>query len=302
MASQKRFNFGRAGSLFNRKTIKRELTKVVFKPTDRQLKAAKNWAEQVRHPNFRKANETAVRGEFIQTVLVTVLGYTPYRAGTTFTVATEEALGKGAVDTALGQFSSSERTILAPFELKGPKTDDLDAIMAGRNKSPVQQAWEYAIDAPSAKWVLVSNCAEIRLYAFGHGRELYETWDLELIDDPQEHERLWLLVGAQNLLYGRTAALLDESANEQMDITDKLYVDYKKTRNTLIQTLQDQPPRLAALAAIEHAQTILDRVLFIAFAESTALLPEKLIRKAWDQKSPFRRTAPGRISSGSLSR
>jgi type I restriction-modification system DNA methylase subunit len=172
--------------------------------------------------------------------------------------------------------------------LKGPKTDDLDAIMPGRNKSPVQQAWEYAIDAPGAKWVLVSNCAEIRLYAFGHGRELYETWDLELIDDPQEHERLWLLVGAQNLLYGRTAALLDESANEQKDITDKLYVDYKKTRNTLIQTLQDQPPRLAALAAIEHAQTILDRVLFIAFAESTALLPEKLIRKAWDQKSPFR--------------
>jgi hypothetical protein len=81
MAIQKRFNFGRAGTLFNRKTIKRELTKVVFEPTDRQLKAAKNWAEQVRHPNFRKANETAVRGEFIQTVLVTVLGYTPYRAG-----------------------------------------------------------------------------------------------------------------------------------------------------------------------------------------------------------------------------
>jgi hypothetical protein len=55
--------------------------------------------------------------------------------------------------------------------------------------------------------------------------------------------------------------------------------------------LQKQPPRLAALAAIEHSQTILDRVLFIAFAESTALLPEKLIRKAWDQKSPFRPNA-----------
>jgi hypothetical protein len=177
MASQKRFNFGRAGTLFNRKTIKRELTKVVFEPTDQQLRAAKNWADQVRHPNFDKAKETAVRGEFIQTVLVTLLGYTPYRAGETFTIATEEALGKGAVDTALGTFSGSERTILAPFELKGPGTDDLDAIMSGRNKSPVQQAWEYAIDAPGAKWVLVSNCAEIRLYAFGHGRELYETWD-----------------------------------------------------------------------------------------------------------------------------
>jgi hypothetical protein len=136
-----------------------------------------------------------------------VLGYTPYRAAETFTVATEEALGAGAVDTALGTFSSSERTILAPFELKGPGTDDLDAIMPGRNKSPVQQAWEYAIDAPGAKWVLVSNCAEIRLYAFCHGRELYETWDLGLLDDEAEHERLWLLMGAQNLLAGRTAAL-----------------------------------------------------------------------------------------------
>jgi N-6 DNA Methylase len=175
--------------------------------------------------------------------------------------------------------------------LKGPKTHDLYAIMPGRNKSPVQQAWEYAIDAPGAKWVLVSNCAEIRLYAFGHGRELYETWDLGRLDNPQEHERLWLLIGAHNLLSGRTAALLDESANEQKDITDKLYVDYKKTRDTLIQTLQDQPPRLTALAAIEHAQTILDRVLFIAFAQSTSLLPERLLQKAWDQKSPFRPNA-----------
>src|ERR1700732_232290 len=288
MASQKRFNFGRAGTLFNRKTIKRELTKVVFEPTDLQLKAAKDWAKQTHQSDFRKAKETSVRDEFIQTVFVTVLGYTPYRAGETYTIARGEALGKGAVDAALGQFSSSERIILAPFELKGPGTEDLDAIMQGRNKSPVQQAWEYAIDAPGAKWVLVSNCAEIRLYAFGHGRELYETWDLGLLDNPQEHERLWLLVGAQNLLSGRAARLLDESANEQKDITNKLYVDYKKTRNTLIQTLQDQPPRLAALTAIEHAQTILDRVLFIAFAESTALLPEKLIRTAWDQKSPFR--------------
>ncbi|MGH6846304.1 MAG: Eco57I restriction-modification methylase domain-containing protein, partial [Methylocella sp.] len=284
---QKRFNFGRAGGLFNQKTIKRALTRMVFDPTEVQLKAAKYWAAQVRHPKFR-AKETSVRGEFIQRVPVTILGYKPYSADETFTIATEETLGKRPVDTALGTFSDSQSAVLAPFELKGPRTVDLDAIMPGRNKSPVQQAWEYAIDAPGAKWVLVSNCAEIRLYAFGHGREHYETWDLGRLDDPQVHERLWLLIGAQNLLSGRTATLLDESANEQKDITNKLYVDYKNTRNTLIQTLQDQPPRLAALAAIEHAQTILDRVLFIAFAESTALLPERLIHKAWDQKSPFR--------------
>src|SRR6202043_2811952 len=118
--------------------------------------------------------------------------------------------------------------------------------------------------------------------------EVYETWDLELLDDPAEHERLWLLIGAQNLLAGRTVGLLDESANEQRDITNKLYRIYKETRDTLVQTLEDQPPRLTRLAAIEYAQTILDRVIFIKFAELTSLLPEKLIHKAWDQKSPFR--------------
>ncbi|MGH6846346.1 MAG: hypothetical protein ACREC0_02575, partial [Methylocella sp.] len=285
MALQTRFNFGRAGTLFNRKTVGKKLVGRTFKPE--QMAAAKDWAAQVRHPKFR-AKETSVRGEFIQKVPVTILGYKPYRADETFTIAAEETLGKGPVDTALGTFSDTQRAVLAPFELKGPRTVDLDAIIPGRNKSPVQQAWEYAIDAPGAKWVLVSNCLEIRLYAFGHGREHYETWDLGRLDEPQEHERLWLLIGAENLLSGRTAALLDESANEQKDITNNLYKDYKKTRDTLIQTLQDQPPRLAALAAIEHAQTILDRVLFIAFAESTSLLPEKLIHKAWDQKSPFR--------------
>ncbi len=285
---QKRFNFGRAGSLFNRKTLTRAFTRFHLDPSEEQLKAARHWAEQVRHANFKKAKEEEIRGEFIRNVLVTVLGYTPYRADGPFTLAEEQTLGKGSVDTALGEFSAKGRTVLAPFELKGPKTQDLDAIMSGRNKSPVQQAWEYAIDAPGAKWVLVSNCAEIRLYAFGHGREQYEIFDLALLDDPKEHERLWLLIGADLLLTGKTAGLLAESAIEQKDITNKLYVDYKTTRDTLIQTLQVEPPRLAPLAAIEHAQTILDRVLFIAFAEGTALLPERLIYEAWTRKSPYR--------------
>ena len=54
------------------------------------------------------------------------------------------------------------QALLAPFELKGPDTKDLDHIMPGRGKTPVQQAWEYANDAPGAKWVLVSNCVEMQ--------------------------------------------------------------------------------------------------------------------------------------------
>jgi hypothetical protein len=62
---QKRFNFGRAGSLFNRKTVNRAFTRIVFDPSEAQRKAASHWAEQVRHVNFKKAKEEEIRGEFI---------------------------------------------------------------------------------------------------------------------------------------------------------------------------------------------------------------------------------------------
>ena len=266
--------------LFNQKTARKAQREFTFDFSDAQRAAAAGWAAQVQSPQFAKIKETAVRDQFIQQVFIDLLGYSPVRAGGVFTLAKEESLGPGSADVALGRFEGGKRAILAPFELKGPGTRDLDAIMPGRRRSPVQQAWEYAIDAPGAKWVLVSNCAEIRLYGFGRGRDLYEMWDLGRLGEERELERLWLFLGAPNFLGGRTERLLLASATEDKDITRKLYKDYNDTRRALIQTLQDQPPHLPMLKAIELGQTIMDRVLFIAFAEDTRLLPEKIIARA----------------------
>jgi type I restriction-modification system DNA methylase subunit len=52
------------------------------------------------------------------------------------------------------------------------------------------------------------------------------------------------------------------------------------------------------LNAIEHAQTILDRVLFIAFAEDNGLLPEETIRKALAQQNQFAPIALWEIFKG----
>ena len=83
--------------------------------------------------------------------------------------------------------------------------------MPGRGRSPVQQAWDYAIDAPGSRWVLVSNCVEIRLYGFGRGRDAYELFDLTKLDDPEEHARLCMMLSAERLLGGATDALLRET-------------------------------------------------------------------------------------------
>ena len=101
----------------------------------------------------------------------------------------------------------------------------------GRNKSPVQQAWEYAMDAKGAKWVLVSNFREIRLYAVGYGRKDYEVFDLTQLTNPTHYARFILLLSAENLLGRRVSTLLRESENKDKEITKKLYKDYKTLRS-----------------------------------------------------------------------
>ena len=213
-----------------------------------------------------------------------ILGYTTFDPENPYTLAFERPIRRGAVDVALGRFGASggAEEIVAPFELKGPATEDLDAIPAGRGRSPVQQAWDYAIDAPGSRWVLVSNCIEIRLYGFGRGRDAYEMFNLARLDDPVEHARLWLILSADRLLGGATDALLRDTDNAYKDVTNKLYDEYKAMRERLIAFLVDPAggPKLAHAAAIELAQKLLDRILFIAFAERTNLLPDRLLERA----------------------
>jgi hypothetical protein len=232
--------------------------------------------------------ETQNDSEFIQRILVDVLGYTGKGGGSDWTLAKNIPIGKGNVDVALGEFHPDSTRILAPFELKGASTQDLDAIMPGRNKSPVQQAWEYAMDAKGAQWVLVSNYREIRLYAVGYGRKDYESFDLtELLKDHREYARFVLLLSAESLIRGRTRQLLKETEDKDRDITTKLYQDYKKLRSQLIAGLIVDNPTRDPVTLIQDSQTILDRVLFVAFAEDKGLLAPHALRAAFETQNPF---------------
>lgn len=277
--------------LFNYKVVQRARELAAFAPTAEQRAAAENYARQVRSPKFLKQKETAVRGVFIQTVLQTLLGYAPVDPEQPFTLAIEKSIRGGAVDVALGRFNPAEgaEELVAPFELKGPDTGDLDRVMPGRGRSPVQQAWDYAIDSPGSRWVLVSNCLEIRLYGFGRGRDAFELFDLSRLDEEEEHARLWLVLSQDRLLGGATDRLLRDTDSAYKDITNTLYSQYSALRKRLIQFLTDsvEGPKLTPLPAIETAQKILDRILFIAFAQRTDLLPDALLEQAAREQNKF---------------
>ncbi len=272
-------------NLFNRKTLARHI-KPAAVPED-HLAALDAWAGLIRDGRIYTLKEVALHGQFTSKIVEGVLGYHGPSGGVKYTVATEQTILRGSVDLALGLFGGKSPEILAPFELKGADTRDLDAIMPGRNKSPVQQAWEYAVHARGVKWVLVSNYIELRLYGFGEGTAAYEAFRLDQLTNPDEYARFMLLLSADNLLSGRTLDLLEESRREDKYITDKLYQDYKALRLRLLGAVQEADDTIEALDAIALAQKILNRVLFIAFAEDTGLLPDNTLAAAFTARDPY---------------
>ena len=278
-----------ASPLLNHNVVRDALARAnLFELTPERRAVAADYARKIGDPKFLKQKETAVREILVQEIVIGFRGYTACAPAGVYTVVGARGIGGGAVDVALGRFNGAEGDeLVAPFELKGPDSTDLDRIMPSRGKSPVQQAWEYAIDAPGAKWVLVSNCLEIRLYGFGRGRDAFERFELGRLDEEAEQNRLWLILASANLLGGGTERLLRETDTAYRDITGKLYVEYNDLRKRLVGFLADGEPALPIGKAIEIAQKLLDRILFIAFAQRTELMADRLLERAAKEKNSF---------------
>lgn len=272
--------------LFNQRFLRQRIGQQPT-PIDHK-KILHDWAAVIRSGAIHKQKETEVRGPFIQRFFIEILGYRPIGSGgQDWTINDEKRTGSGSADTALGFFNSERKHVIAPVELKGANTRDLDAIMPGRHKSPVMQAWEYAMDTPGCEFLLVSNMVEIRLYAVGHTRQVFERFDvLDLADSDSEYWRFRQLLSAERLLTGETSALLKQSGLAEKEITRQLYTDYKSWRINLLIALLQNTGR-SAETLIEPVQKLLDRVLFIAFAEDRSLLPPKSLANAWKHRDPY---------------
>src|SRR5258708_26691453 len=152
--------------LFNYKVVAEARKRFPPARSTRQTEAVRSYVKTIKASTFAKRKETEVRNLFVQRVLGDILGYTQIDSEPPYTLAFERAIRRGSVDVALGRFGRTDRPaeIMAPFELKEPGTRDLDRNITCRCRSPLQQPWDYSIDAPALRRVPVSSCLEMSLY------------------------------------------------------------------------------------------------------------------------------------------
>ncbi len=252
------------------------------------------WLAHLASGALGETKETSLQGGFLERIFGDVLGYATMataRDGRWELVAEKTLLSASSADGAIGSFEKDTSLVLAPIELKG--ASQFLEYAKGRALTPVQQGWDYANKAPESRFVIVSNYRETRLYAKSRGSGAYELFRLEDLAEEAGFLRFVALLGRDAMLSGPSwdqsplAQLLVASERTEHEITAKLYAEYRGLRARLFGELRRRHSNIPPEELLGYAQTILDRVLFLAFAEDRQLLPRDTLAHAYEHRDPY---------------
>jgi len=162
------------------------------------------------------------------------------------------------------------------IELKGQGID-LDKKQSGRsdNKSPVEQAFGYAIYTGDVDWILVSNYDEFRLYNY-HDKTKYISFNASDLLDKEMFSYFMLAFSKKSHIDSDYIKSIHEGTLlVDRKLAGEFYKLYNETRLMLIKELEITN-NCDRLDAIHYAQLILNRYMFVCFAEDSGLLPSQI--------------------------
>ncbi|MDR3222722.1 MAG: Eco57I restriction-modification methylase domain-containing protein [Methanobrevibacter sp.] len=165
----------------------------------------------------------------------------------------------------------------AVIELKGSDTN-LDKRY--NNKiSAVEQAFNYATKKQSIQWVIVSNYYEFRLYNKSNQEDCIK-FNVEELDELNTSKKpvnlqLFLLIFSKwSLLDNNIISNLYKSTILiEQNLESNFYKLFSETRLMIIAELQNNHFEKTKTEIVHYAQSILNRYIFICFAEDLGLLP-----------------------------
>ncbi|PQV49541.1 transposase IS200 family protein [Jejuia pallidilutea] len=229
--------------------------------------------------NIRNSKEEQYQGEFLIDLFVNVLGYTK-NPTPNFNLTTELKNIRGSRKTD-GAILSREHApmanaplakVLAVIELKGTNTTDLSRVET--------QAFGYKNNQPGCNYVITSNFEKLRFYI--DNAVEFEEFNLFQLSK-ERFNILYLCLSAEYLLNDIPKKIKNESLTQEENVTKKLYKDYASFRNEIFDAIQKENPEYDKLTLFKKTQKLLDRFLFIFFAEDRLLLPPNSIRAIINQ-------------------
>lgn len=223
--------------------------------------------------NIRNSKEEQFQEGFLRELFVAILGYT-LNPNPDFNLTTEFKNEKGS-KKADGAILKPNGKAIGVIELKGTDTVDLDKINI--------QAFNYKNNQSECVYIITSNFEKLRFY-------INDTLDPEEFNlfslTEQRFAVLWLFLQKDNLLGGIPLKVKDESKTKEEKITKLLYDDYAAFKQELWQNLVTLNKQTDELLLYKKSQKLLDRFLFIFFAEDKGLLPPNMIATSiekWEQ-------------------
>lgn len=252
-------------------------------------KAYKKYVKYFLNPtiqdNIRNSKEEEYQGIFLTELFVNVLDYT-LKPNVDFNLVAEykNQSNSRKADGAI----LSNNVAIGVIELKGTKTKDLESIR--------QQAFDYKANQKECVYVITSNYEKLRFY-INDATEFEEFNLFELTEE--RFELLYLCLQKDNILNNIPLKTKEASIAVEEQITKQFYKDYsvfkrelfrdlvkrnaKKLKNILSHTDaeidedskadQSSLDKNLKLALFKKSQKLIDRFLFIFFAEDRGLLP-----------------------------
>ncbi len=244
-------------------------------------KAFKKYADYFHNPerqqNIRESKEEQFQEGFLRELFVKVLDYT-LNPEPQFNLTTELKNEKGA-KKADGAILKDGKAI-AVIELKSTKTKDLESIR--------QQAFDYKANQSACVYVITSNFEKLRFYI--NNAVDFEEFNLFALNEEQ-FELLYLCLHKENILQNIPLKIKTDSVVAEEKITKIFYSDYslfkrelfsglikqninnEVFRNELQKEDKDRATKNIKRLLFKKSQKLIDRFLFIFFAEDKGLLP-----------------------------
>lgn len=258
-------------------------------------KFTKYFHNQTIQENIKSSKEEQFQATFLNELFVNILGYTlnpqpDYNLTTEFKNQQNARKADGAI--------LKDNQAIGVIELKGTNTKHLEGIR--------QQAFDYKANQKDCIYVITSNFEKLRFYI----NDATEFIEFDLFGlTRNDFSLLWLCLNYDNISTGIPLKIKEASLVKEEAITKDFYKDYslfkrelyrdlvrrnakrlKSVRESelLSQEYQDSEKFESEISGLEKnvkkslfkkSQKLIDRFLFIFFAEDRGLLPPNSIHK-----------------------